>query len=396
MSGNVVTLLNALKLSSEKVKKLKEELAEAESGGAENVDELRQKAIAAEVDENAVKNSLLDEWNEQSERNITSVVPEKPSPVQYETPDLSTSLDKSTLQSCGSNEREPANSQSSHFTTRIPPPKQYQNGENFTTWCSRFKRYLSMGKVANSLAHEMLLNSVDDRTLEKLEPVAEKLTRAEKRDPEKFIQIFEQAMNPKSEIRALRQELSGRITQGEDEDTEAFAARIRSLANKAYSEPAERQEPCLNAFLNGLKDDTLYDKVVAVPGAEDNFELAVQSASKFEKMRRSRNVNSTVNVADNSSDLLQGVFQVDRLENTQTAPRNEIEYSQQQNRSGDRRQIERQPIRNQIVRQPNSRPETNPRSRVEMRTCYRCDVQGHIARFCPNNPLNTNRAGMTN
>ena len=71
------------------------------------------------------------------------------------------------------------------------------------------------------------------------------------------------------------------------EDVDTYASRILSLAKRTYSDPSERHEPCLNTFLCGIRDVTLYDKVISVPCAEDSFELAVESARKFETMRRS-------------------------------------------------------------------------------------------------------------
>ena len=80
---------------------------------------------------------------------------------------------------------------------------------------------------------------------------------------------------------------TGQLVQEEDEDVDTYASRIRSPAKRAYSDPSERHEPCLNTFLCGIRDVTLYDKVISVPCAEDSFELSVESARKFETMRRS-------------------------------------------------------------------------------------------------------------
>ena len=291
------------------------------------------------------------------------------------------------------------------MTARIVPPKEYKHGENFSTWCSRFRRYLKIGKIDDSCVSELLLNSVDDRTLEKLEPVAEKLTSDERCSPDVFIPLFEQAMYPKSEIRALRQQLTnGKLLQEEGEDIDSFASRIRNIANRAYSEPSEKLEPCLNAFLNGIRDDMLYDKIVAVPGAEDDFELAVISARKFEKMRETRTTTST------DSDLL-GVLQVEQNK----SPAHRAQYSPAQyNRHtdtgrDDQRMSSRDDRRRQSYgsqprnngRNHNNRdwrdaPTSRDRSRRETRTCYRCNQQGHIARFCTDQrSLNSNRAGTS-
>ena len=79
---------------------------------------------------------------------------------------------------------------------------------------------------------------------------------------------------------------NGQLIQLEGEDIDTYASRIRSLGKRAYPNIDERHEPCLNTFLTGMRDESLYDKVITVSGAEDSFELAVQTAVKFENMRR--------------------------------------------------------------------------------------------------------------
>ena len=315
------------------------------------------------------------------------------------------------------------------LTARIVPPKEYKYGDNFTTWCSRFRRYLRIGKIENTNLCEILLNNVDDRTLDKLEPIAEKLTGAERRDPDLFIPLFEKAMYPKSEIRALRQQLTnGQLVQETDEDVDSFASKLRSVAKRAYSEPSERQEPCLNAFLNGIRDLTLYDKVVAVPGAEEDFELAVDSARKFEKMRRTRS-EATANGSSGDSLSVLRVSGTDswgsrnNTENSGHDYSHERSYQNNNNRSHGGRPDQRQGGRQtgyhnrgrdsprveydsrgrdspqQRYTRDASRSSYNSRGRDgprrETRTCYRCDEVGLIARNCPQNPLNSSRAGSS-
>ena len=56
---------------------------------------------------------------------------------------------------------------------------------------------LLFARSTSNDAIELLFNSVDDRTLEKLESVADRLTDKQKQDPDTFMPIFEQAMYPK-------------------------------------------------------------------------------------------------------------------------------------------------------------------------------------------------------
>ena len=81
---------------------------------------------------------------------------------------------------------------------------------------------------------------------------------------------------------------------------EAFAARIRSVVNKAgYNTEEEKSESYLNAFLNGLNSD-LVDKLYAAPDVEDNFEVAVSTARKLEKMQSLRKATTSTE-ADNTA-----------------------------------------------------------------------------------------------
>jgi hypothetical protein len=360
---NMTDLVKAFQMASLRMNERQKELDDSElDKTSEEYKTLEERLVAATANEKTARELLLD-----------SDVPAEGNKVEPEPEEKDVSEDKDVSEI----EELPRRG----MTARIAPPKEYRHGENFSTWCSRFRRYLKIGKIDNTSVCELLLNNVDDRTLEKLEPVADKLKRVEKRDPAVFIPIFEQAMYPKSEIRALRQQLTnGKLVQEESEDIDCFASRIRSIANKAYSDPADREEPCLNAILNGMKDDTLYDKVVAVPGAEDNFELAVNSARKFEKMRRTRTTPST----GMSSNELLSVLKVSRdaPNNTVTTPNGE--RSDQRN-STSHQNYGSQPRYNYRNYNTGGRDAPN-----DNRICYSCSQPGHIARFCTERSLNTN------
>ena len=71
--------------------------------------------------------------------------------------------------------------------------------------------------------------NVDDKTLDKLEPIADRITREESSHPDRFIPIFEQAIYPRHDIRALRQLLTNdNMVQGEDEDAYEDAYRLKN------------------------------------------------------------------------------------------------------------------------------------------------------------------------
>ena len=160
-----------------------------------------------------------------------------------------------------------------------------------------------------------------------------------------------------------------------------------------------------------MRDLTLYDKVVAVPGAEEDFELAVDSARKFEKMRRTR-TDSSVN--GSSSEPL-SVFRVEDGAESREERSSTQEYDRPWNGSYNRSRSQGHRFdrgghqnRRQAHDSLADRGRDSPQSRYntynnrrrdsqrrETRTCYRCDVVGHIAVNCPTNPLNSNRAGSS-
>ena len=97
------------------------------------------------------------------------------------------------------------------------------------------------------------MSCVDDITLQKLMPIIDNLTNSERLDLKTLLEKCKETLYPKSEVRALRQQLtSARIMQEDGRDVEQFAANIRGVVNRAgYTSEAEKSEACLNAFLNG-------------------------------------------------------------------------------------------------------------------------------------------------
>ena len=389
---NITTLMEAWKLAADKVTTIKTEIANKEGEGADTqeIANLKDTLTAAQTEEDSTKTNLFDELSKRSgdvTQNQTTVV--SPSTRQE------SARDRETVSSRGSGREE------TRISARMTAPKEYKHGEDFTTWCSRFRRYLRTSRIQRDDAFDLLLNNIDDRTLDKLEPVAERLSTDERRDPDLFIPIFEQTIYPKSDIRALRQKLtSGNTVQEDEEDVDTFAARIRSLAKRAYSDPTDRHEPCLNVFLNGLKDEMLFDKVVSVPGAEDDFDLAVESAIKFEKLRRT--------TRKRTSEL--DVLRISNSSTDQTAG-GDLREDRNANRSDDRtpdrrEQVQRDDFRRYNFRQNNSRFQNTNRGRGAhggsrsgqrggSRQCFLCHERGHIVNDCPINPLNGNRAGRS-
>lgn len=392
--------MDALKIASEKVKNLHQEIADKTAAEADEetiLEPLRRQLEAAMKDESTTQSSLFDEWSKIK-------VPVQAINVQ-ENKKTEAAPSHSLLQTTSDD-----NFQETPITARGTNIREYKHGDNFTTWCSRFKRYLRSNRLRRKDAHDLLLSMVDDRTLEKLEPVADKLSLAEQRDPDLFIPIFEEAIYPKTDVRALRQELTGSdMRQGDAEDVESFASRIRNLGKRAYGSPAERHEPCLNAFLHGLKDRSLYQDVVKDPQAQNNFELAATLAASLDKLRRSthgrsaepynvlrlerstsenpdrntydrRNGNSSTNHPEAHDDRNY------RRQNNDNDRQNDRESDRQNN---DGRSNNGSSSRGRSYNDNNSRQN----NRRDNRTCFLCHKKGHVVANCFKNPLNINRAG---
>ena len=405
--ADISALIEKLRLTTERIDEVNAALTSCEDDAAR--EQLTTELKNMQSAEGLTKTSLFEAATQSTLGNV-GVQPTITS--QLHTPlvshDLSTSHDRQPIA---------IDRKTTRLTARLTAPKEYVYGENFTTWSSRIRRYFLTTNISPHDAIEILLNSVDDRTLEKLEPVADRFTDKQKQDIDTIITLFEQAMYPKSELRALRQKLAGgQMVQEEDEDVDTFASRIRSLAKQAYNEPADRHEPCLNTFLCGIRDVTLYDKVISVPGAEDSFELAVESARKFETMRRSTRNRSpeqldvlrtyrvgstqpqgTTESRDHSSSLEQRlpvIANVAHADAEQAPNRHNPNNNRYQPRFG-----YNNPLRgNNSYRGGNNYRGNRDNVRRDTRTCHLCGEQGHIVRFCPKLPaaLNFVRAGNPN
>ena len=282
-------------------------------------------------------------------------------------------------------------SRSFHFAPKLPVLQQYKQGENFLTWAARFKRFLKIGKItSDDSIIDLLLQNVDDPTVDKLEPVVQAMHPEERTNPELFIPLLEKAIYPEAEVRGWRQELSGgTISQGIDEDIDTYAAKIRSLAKKAYSNPSDRNEPCLNAFLNGLKDADVHNMIISQPGSDldSDFEKAVAAARNFESRRRNRSQG----VQPPTSPL--DVLQVRNDSPRRSQQRNHAQDADTYQNNGRRRDF------NQGRRGDNQRGgynggNQNARDR-ETRRCWYCNRIGHLRADCNTRrrDLNSERAG---
>ena len=261
---------------------------------------------------------------------------------------------------------------------KLKQPKEYKKGDDFATFGHRFQIFVESNRTDPSDYVNALLSCVDDVTLQKLMPALQCLKNGEKRNLKTLLDRCRETLYPQSEIRALRQQLtSAKIVQTGDEDVETFAARIRSVVNRAgYTTESEKSESCLNAFLNGLNAD-LADKLYAAPDVENSFEIAVSTARKLEKMKSLR--------TSPELDHHASVFRVSQQPRGSREQPQERSSEQQDLLNGISGYNRGGGTNNQSYRRGNTNQQGRSRGRRERnedRTCYRCGVQGHIARFC--------------
>lgn len=234
-------------------------------------------------------------------------------------------------------------------TARTFSLKDFRHGENFTTWCARFKRDVTLGSIRHPKLHMLLMNKVDDKTLAYLEPVSLTLTKEEQADPELFIPRFEQAVYPASEAQALRLELSC-LTQDLDEPVEDFGTRLLQIASRAYRGPENSvgmDQACLNTFLNGVRGRQL--RMDLMKSEVGTFQQALRYAIKLERISL---------VVDNEASQINMVRREDKY-------RSNNSYRRTEDQSTD------------------FSPSSRPGQYKETRSCYNCNEVGHLQNRCP-------------
>ena len=181
----------------------------------------------------------------------------------------------------------------------INPPEKYKHGDDFTLWAARFKRYVKMAGINDEQSLWTLLNQVDDRTAEKLDPVCDSLTSAQRRDPELYLPILEKSIYPVTQSKTLRVQLT-QLKQKESETVDDFAVRIRKMGNKIWRSPitgGPGDELCYSVFLAGLKQNEIRKDVIKSPGV-NQFEQAVKAAVETENILSSAQPKETKTSSD--------------------------------------------------------------------------------------------------
>ena len=225
----------------------------------------------------------------------------------------------------------------------ISKPRPYVYGENFDRYADRFLQYILTSQIKSSNLNLVFLQLLDDRTYDILKDIP--LTREEKSDAESFVSIYKTTLCPSSRGAAMRTEIFN-LRQDETESIDDFAYRLRELANKAFKNPMLKENAMLVAFAQNIADG--YIKLRVLEASCENFTEAVELAKRIEGARKT--IQST-NFP---------VLAVNKVENVR----------KNEERAGN----EPQKVENNIGNQQESY--------VELRTCYKCNKQGHLANRC--------------
>ncbi len=157
MTAALHELMKDLKLTSEEIAKLREELDTTEdSAEKENVLKRLEDAVQTEC---SIKASLFDEWsNATSDRESLPSSPPRSMARKGDSDTVRTLGESSGLHDLSTTSGDRPASTRPAFSAHLMQPKQYHYGDDFTTWCSRFRRYLNIGKITDDNAVVRILS----------------------------------------------------------------------------------------------------------------------------------------------------------------------------------------------------------------------------------------------
>ena len=316
---NLANLLESMKTIDEarkSVDKAKEELDKAE-GDAKT-------AASEELDKrNEELQNLLEKEKTLRQTACTFLMPESKAAVEPAQEETSTTTETKETIVPSIPSRTPS------FNFKLPKPEKFKRGQNFSKFCEKFMDYITLSKIHDDNLYILFLNMVDDFTLDKLRKVP--LSKDQRKDARKFIDLYEKKINPSHEGRTFRSKLAD-LKQKSGESIEDFAYRITDTASRAYSdfEDALREEACFSSFLKGLTDPDIKIKLHENTNIE-RFEEALDEAVRLDSIK------STIRPQQRSEETTSEDVEILRINDDREEHGYESRGSRERQRNGNNR-----------------------------------------------------------
>ena len=141
--------------------------------------------------------------------------------------------------------------------SQISKLRKYTKGENFSTFCERFKEYVYIMKMKDKNLYIFFLQHVDDETYSTLKSL--QLSSQQKQDPSLFCKVYKNTIYDEQTI-SLKYEVMD-CHQKEEENISDFAYRLCEKGNIAFADSDTIDENCLLAFIRGTKDTYIKRKL---------------------------------------------------------------------------------------------------------------------------------------
>ena len=273
--------------------------------------------------------------------------------------------------------------------SRITKLRKFLKGENFSTFCERFKEYVYITKMKDSNLYIFFLQNVDDETYSELKTVP--LSAIDKQDPSLFCKIYKKVIYGDQTI-SLKNEVM-ECKQKNDEKISDFAYRLREKANIAFANTSTIDENCLLAFIRGVKD--AYIKRKLNESTLETFNDAITLAKRLERVENmldtKPDINSILKQNSNSFQPSRQPYSTSNQnrhgssDNASDGSRSRSRESGLYRSTGNWRyrelSTERYPRQNRFS---NRRDQNNNWSRNphQAKTCWRCGLRGHVRAQC--------------
>ena len=401
----------AIQDCSNKISDLKEELAASANKDHETDSSMVESTNITDLQ--GELSELLDQFHTLSvkETELRSKMNETPGtlyispPTAHKTEQFAERVTSPLLKSCADSGKpdidnqnaSPAQDQRQHRTSTSllhlakPPCFKGEKGESISTFLEKFQHFITLGNIRDPNLDFYLLNLVKDpKTYRKLKAI--KLTPVQKGDINLLILAIESALLPDSEIRSLRTELSS-LKQDTSESLEDFAFRVEELSIKAFSNEEMREEGALSAFLEGIRNLDLKQKLLESDSANTFIKTKIL-AFKLDKiatsLKQRSDDQSILHIAHREQGPNHSLSRNDRGSFGNNPPNN---YDWRQNRNYNNNDDSAIANSNGGTFRNFSRPRQTQRRYRNLNEvqCWTCRSYGHYSYNCDQPPAHNNR-----